>query len=265
MIKAIKKIRHELIFRLFRWTFHGVRPSWLNDGLITSHFFGGKNDLEFQLTLKENRKTLEHSLYNEWRLFTVVLIVKMILDNKIKKKLPFNYVECGGGIGITLLTLANYFKKLDKYREIFMCSDFLIMDTFEGVDSKYVPKNLKSHDYKKASYGGVDYEIFRKRFDFLKNINLIKGSIPDTLNQVRENFFSPDFLHIDMNNPYPERKTFEFFYPKMQSGSVIIFDDYSFVGNSYNEQRKTIDEYCFNQHISKPLGLPTGQGMLIKF
>ncbi len=51
----------------------------------------------------------------------------------------------------------------------------------------------------------------------------------------------------------------------MQSGSVIIFDDYSFVGNSYNEQRKTIDEYCFNQHISKPLGLPTGQGMLIKF
>ena len=64
----------------------------------------------------------------------------MILDNKIKKKLPFNYVECGGGIGITLLTLTNYFKKLDKYREIFMSSDFLIMDTFEGVDLKYVPK-----------------------------------------------------------------------------------------------------------------------------
>ena len=51
-----------------------------------------------------------------------------------------------------------------------------------------------------------------------------------------------------MNNSYPERKAFEFFYPKMKSGSVIIFDD-----------------YCFNQRISKPLGLPTGQGMLIKF
>ena len=53
MIKVIKKIKNELIFRLFRWTFHEVRPSWLNDGLITSHFFGGKNDLEFQLTLKK--------------------------------------------------------------------------------------------------------------------------------------------------------------------------------------------------------------------
>ena len=52
---------------------------------------------------------------------------------------------------------------------------------------KYIPKNLKSHDYKKTSYGGVDYGIFKKRFDFLKNINLIKGSIPDTLNQVKQN------------------------------------------------------------------------------
>jgi len=68
-----------------------------------------------------------------------------------------------------------------------------------------------------------------------------------------------------MNNSYPERKAFEFFYPKMKSGSVIIFDDYSFVGNSYNDQRKTIDDYCSIQGISKPLGLPTGQGMLIKF
>ncbi len=31
------------------------------------------------------------------------------------------------------------------------------------------------------------------------------------------------------------------------------------------DQRKTIDDYCFNQRISKPLGLPTGQGVLIKF
>ena len=83
-------------------------------------------------------------------------------------------------------------------------------------------------------------------------------SILISVHQVREKFFSPDFLHIDMNNSYPERKAFEFFYPKMKSGSVIIFDDCSFVGNSYNDQRKTIDDYCFNQRISKPLGLSTG-------
>ena len=90
----------------------------------------------------------------------------MILDNKIEKKLSFNYVECGGGIGITLLTLANYFKKLVKYREIFMSSDFLIMDTFKGVDLKYVPKDLKSHNYKTVSYGGVDYKSLKKGLIF---------------------------------------------------------------------------------------------------
>ena len=100
MIKVIKKIRNELIFRLFRWTFHGVRPSWINDGLITSHFYGGKNDLEFQLTLKENRKILNHSLYNEWRLLTVVLIVKMILDNKIKKNYPLIMLNVGAVSGL---------------------------------------------------------------------------------------------------------------------------------------------------------------------
>ena len=64
MIKAIKKIRHELIFRLFRWTFHGVRPSWLNDGLITSHFFGGKNDLEFQALSDEITRIANETEYN---------------------------------------------------------------------------------------------------------------------------------------------------------------------------------------------------------
>ena len=53
-----------------------------------------------------------------------------------------------------------------------MSSDFLIMDTFKGVDLKYVSKDLKSHNYKTVSYGGVDYEIFKKRFDFSNNIKL---------------------------------------------------------------------------------------------
>ena len=64
MIKAIKKIRRELIFRLFRWTFHGVRPSWFNDGLITSHFFGGKNDLEFQALSDEITRIANETEYN---------------------------------------------------------------------------------------------------------------------------------------------------------------------------------------------------------
>ena len=68
-----------------------------------------------------------------------------------------------------------------------------------------------------------------------------------------------------MNNPLPEQKALEFFYPKMKSGSVILLDDYSFVGKSYNQQREVINQYCDKSKISRPLTLPTGQGILIKF
>ena len=38
---------------------------------------------------------------------------------------------------------------------------------------------------------------------------------PETLKLVNQNFYNPDFLHIDMNNPTPEKSALEFFYPKM--------------------------------------------------
>lgn len=262
----VKKIRNYILYILYYNTFHKIKPTWINDGLITSNFFGATSDDNFKRSLNEGRKNLNHTLYNEWRLYTSSMIVKMILDRKVSKNENFKYIECGVGIGMTLFIISKYIEKFEKYRNFFQKnSSFLLMDTFEGVDLNYVPKNLKNHGYKTSAYYGANEEVIRKRFSFLKNVELIKGSIPETLKLVNQNFYNPDFLHIDMNNPTPEKSALEFFYPKMNSGSVILLDDYSFVGKSYNQQREAIDKYCDLNKISRPLSLPTGQGILIKF
>ena len=109
----IKKIRNYILYISFYEIFHKEKPKWLNDGLISSHFFGARNDEEFKSALNESRKILNHSLYNEWRLYSATMIVKMILDRKITKNEIFNYVECGVGIGMTLFIISKYIEKFD--------------------------------------------------------------------------------------------------------------------------------------------------------
>ena len=262
----IKKIRNYILYISFYEIFHKEKPKWLNDGLISSHFFGARNDEEFKLALNESRKILNHSLYNEWRLYSATMIVKMILDRKITKNEIFNYVECGVGIGMTLFIISKYIEKFERYKNFLKKnSNFLLMDTFEGVDLNYIPNNLKNHNFKTEAYNGATEEVITKRFDHINNVKIIKGSIPETLSLIDDKYYTPDFLHIDMNNPLPEQRALEFFYPKMKSGSVILLDDYSFVGKSYNQQREVINQYCDKSKISRPLTLPTGQGILIKF
>jgi len=67
-----------------------------------------------------------------------------------------------------------------------------------------------------------------------------------------------------MNNPIPKYEAIKYFYDKMTNGSCIIFDDYSFIGKNFNEQRHFIKRFCEEKNISEPLTLPTGQGILIK-
>ena len=128
--------------------FHKEKPKWLNDGLISSHFFGARNDEEFKSALNESRKILNHSLYNEWRLYSATMIVKMILDRKITKNEIFNYVECGVGIGMTLFIISKYIEKFERYKIFKKKFKFFANGYFWGVDLNYVPNNLKNHNFK---------------------------------------------------------------------------------------------------------------------
>ena len=92
-----------------------------------------------------------------------------------------------------------------------------------------------------------------------KNIKIIKGRVPDTMEDTIPDQIA--FAHIDMNHWVPETAALEMILPKMPIGGVIIFDDYGWY--CYHSQKVALDPIAkkYGQEI---LELPTDQGILIK-
>lgn len=246
-----------LFFYTNKDLFHGELPKYFKDGTVTSHIFGGSTDIAFQKSVLDSKKEFKHPLYHEWRLYIASIILKMLLQ---KKKIK--YVECGVGEGHTLKVFLIYIKKLKQKKLISNLnkSIFLLMDTFNGVDMNLIPRKDKKNKYITKAYGDSTLSVIKKRFYSLKRkAYFIKGSIPSTLNRIPKKFYSPDFLHIDMNNPVPEVSAIKFFIKSMKPGSILLLDDYSFA--SAKSQRQYIDRYFDKIKKSRPLTLPSGQGI----
>ncbi|CAN1606802.1 K05303 K05303; O-methyltransferase [Candidatus Pelagibacterales bacterium] len=166
------------------------------------------------------------------------------------------------GEGHTLKVFTNYIKhsKTKKLKNNYNKSIYLLMDTFSGVDMSLVPKKGRKGEYITKAYGGSTLSVIKKRFSSLKKrVHFIEGSIPASLDRIPKKFKSPDFLHIDMNNPIPEVSAINFFIRSMQPGSILLLDDYAFA--TAKTQRQHIDRYFDKIKKSRPLTLPSGQGI----
>lgn len=69
------------------------------------------------------------------------------------------------------------------------------------------------------------------------------------------------FVHMDLNAAAPTRLALEYAYPRLLAGGVIILDDWGFP--EYRDQRTVIEEF-FSDQPDEVIGLPTGQGLLVK-
>ena len=77
--------------------------------------------------------------------------------------------------------------------------------------------------------------LMKSNIDFkMDNCHFVKGSVPNSLDNCPEKCRTTDFLHVDMNHSVPEVQHL-IFASKMNKGSVILLDDYSF-SNSTSEQ-----------------------------
>ena len=253
----IKYFFRKCFFYTNKNLFHGTIPKYFSDGTVSSHIYGGSLDLKFQKAIIDSKKEFTHPLYHEWRLYISSMILKMLLQ---KKKLK--YVECGVGEGHTLKVFLNYVKNLKQKKLInnLNKSIFLLMDTFKGVDMNLIPKKDKKKFYITKAYGDSTLSVIKKRFNSIKKkLCIVEGSIPSSLALVPKKFLSPDFLHIDMNNPVPEVSAIKFFIKSMKPGGILLLDDYAFA--SAKTQRQHIDKYFDKLKISRPLTLPSGQGI----
>lgn len=168
------------------------------------------------------------------------------------KSLRGDFVECGvnrGGLALTVMNYVN-FKTLDK--------KFYLLDTFCGLSEKYITEEEKKAGRKPGGYNEC-YEAVKETFKEFKNVEIIRGTVPDTLCQVGAEKVA--YLAIDMNCVIPEIAAIEFFWDKLSLGAVVILDDYGWM--QLELQKRAFDEFA-ERKSTKILQLPTGQGLIIK-
>jgi hypothetical protein len=143
---------------------------------------------------------------------------------------------------------------------------FYLMDTFSGIDERYVSadelaKGILERNKERIKKGvyTTSLEIVRKNFSQWENIQIIVGSIPETLNAVETDNIA--YLHIDMNCTPPEVAAFNYFWERLVPGAFVLLDDYA--GKGRNLQKVAMDVAAAAKDL-KIVSFPTGQGLLIK-
>ena len=99
----------------------------------------------------------------------------------------------------------------------------------------------------------------RANFAERKNVCIIVGAIPETLEQIDTQ--SVAFLNIDMNCSPPEVAAIRHLWDHLMPGAPVLLDDYAYYG--YESQKIGMDAFATERGLSI-LSLPTGQGLLIK-
>ena len=170
--------------------------------------------------------------------------------NKVKS-LDGDFVECGvnkGGLSRTVIHFTE-FNNLNK--------TFYLLDTYSGLSEKYISDEEKKTGRKAGGYEEC-YEAVKATFnDF--NVEIIKGTVPDTLHKVKSKTVC--YLSIDMNCVEPEIAAANYFWDKMVSGGILLLDDYGWPG--HEEQKKGFDDFALQKGVMI-LFLPTGQGLIFK-
>lgn len=163
-----------------------------------------------------------------------------------------NIVECGvcDGIGTYFALSA----ARDQHQDI----GCYLYDAWEGMKKDCLLDTELGHEGS-YSYLQIDNTI-RNLSQFKGNIFFNKGFIPDSFATSK----NPDrlvLLLIDLNCAIPTIEALDFFFDKLESGGIILFDDYSWFG--YEDTKKYVDKWSKNKP-GMMLPLPTGQSIFFK-
>ncbi|MFA5750437.1 MAG: TylF/MycF/NovP-related O-methyltransferase [Candidatus Shapirobacteria bacterium] len=110
-----------------------------------------------------------------------------------------------------------------------------LFDTFAGMPE--TNKDLDKH--RKNDFNDVTLEKVKedmKRFSF---ITFHEGLFSDTLKEVEEKKFC--FIHVDCDLYSSVKECCEFFYPRLSTGGIMVFDDYG--SPTCPGAKKAVDEF----------------------
>ena len=253
MKKILKKIISFFLFKIIK-TKPGLKIIDTNELLTFS-----KNNKNFKLYnegLKKSKNENTDNFLKQNRYLNVIQTAKHVLSsNEI-----YDFAECGCWRGHSTYLIAQSI--YESKRNI----NFHIFDSFEGLsDSTEKDKtfdNLDQNQNESIKKQFASSEIFLKK-NVLNNFNfckIYKGWIPSRFDEIKEKKFS--FVHIDVDLYEPTLKSLEFFFPRLVSGGIIIFDDYNF--HIWDGGKKAWDEFFKDKKYFFFYENPTGGCFIIK-
>jgi len=235
---------------------HEIRPDqvrYSSDGLITRNNCDFVYEERFQRAYAravESSHKLDSSI--QWRVRVCIWAAQQ------GASLEGDFVECGCYTG-------TYSSAIADYLDFGAMTDrkLYLFDTFNGIAldllSEEEQRKAAGFASKNERYYKDFYEVTRRNFEHLPNVELIKGRVPDSLAKVPIDKVA--YLSIDMNSVTPEVEAVRYFWPKLTQGAVVVLDDYGFDGHQF--QRLGMD--ALGREIGfEVLGLPTGQGLILK-
>lgn len=218
------------------------------DGLATRHNADFINEPRFAKAYAAARETNSWSGADvEWRAHVVAWAAG------IGSKLAGDFVECGVNRGGTAM-MALHHADLSA-----LGKKFYLLDTYEGLVDGLVTKAETKSLARYEDLYPPGYDAVVKTFSSYPSTRIIRGTVPDTLDQVDTDRVA--YLSIDMNCVAPEIAAGEYFWPKMSIGAPIVLDDYGWSGHI--EQKRGWDAFAARHNV-QIMSLPTGQGLIIK-
>lgn len=161
------------------------------------------------------------------------------------------FVEFGTGRGFSMFFLLSYLAQHNLHPQLFM------FDTF----SADLPAEAKARG---ATSAGRDFYAdslaeVRERFSGFTGTELVVGSLPESLDRV--SLPRVGLAHIDLNDGRAEVETLDRVWPNLESGALVVLDDFANRGRS--AQRQEVQSF-FKRLALPVLSTPQGQGLAIK-
>jgi O-methyltransferase len=151
--------------------------------------------------------------------------------------------ECGVFRGRTLVPMSVYLSQKRTCKHVFG------FDSFEGFDDAVqvdvVIGGVESKDKHVGAFNETSMRLVQsklKRFG-VSNATLVKGYFRETLNRYPQKRFS--FVHLDCDIYKSYKECLEFFYPRVNPGGIMLFDEY--LDPRWPGCTKAIDEYLFDK------------------
>ena len=223
-----------------------------SDCMATSNNFGFTSTPRFQFA----EKTAIEARGFDYRIPLRIHQAIWCADHAIKLDSSASFVELGTGRGYIMSSILGSFEYLNQTN---LAPPIFLFDTFESTSTDL--KSSQDLDLGKNIYYAESFSVVEETFSRYRNVTLVRGKLPLSLESTDLHLGGISFLHIDLNAPEIEISCLVQLWEKILPGGILLIDDYACGGFEYTYE--LFNKMAEELDISI-LTTASGQGIAIK-